>query len=228
MITKYMSDSEIVKELESIENTIMSRHKVYWKKFGKQLQDEKCKHNTILRVQEENINGNKVIICFQKLVLTDQLSDLRVSKMVIAEDNYAFLTVRNESGDFFYIRFTLHASGRMCERGGMMLKDFFVNEFVKKAESSVFLLEYKDYGYDEFTYIMTIGKCFFIVCIDGNKIVVKTDLEWAMLHPNQMALYVDSKRCAEKFASNTYNKDATILNGIGLKNTSDAIRAMCA
>ena len=89
MITKYMSDSEIVKELESIENTIMSRHKVYWKRFRKQLQDEKCKHNTILRVQEENINGNKVTICFQKVVLTDQLSDLRVSKMVITEDNYA-------------------------------------------------------------------------------------------------------------------------------------------
>ena len=232
MITKNMTDSEIVKELEIIENTIMSRHKVYWKRFGKQLQDEKCKHNTILRVQEENINGNKVIICWQKVVLTDQLSDLRVSKMVITEDNYAFLTVRNELGDFVYIRFSYHAFVRMCEREGMTLNDFFINEFVRKAESSVFLLEYKDeqkvYGYDEFTYIMTIGKCFFIVCIDGNKIVVKTDLAWDMLHPNQMALYVDSKRCAEKFASNTYNKDATILNGIGLKNTSDAIRAMCA
>ena len=53
MITKYMSDSEIVKELEIIENTIMSRHKVYWKRFGKQLQDEKCKHNTILRVKTD-------------------------------------------------------------------------------------------------------------------------------------------------------------------------------
>ena len=144
MIIKNMTDSEIVKELEIIENTIMSRHKVYWKRFGKQLQDEKCKHNTILRVQEENINGNKVIICFQKVVLTDQLSDLRVSKMVITEDNYAFLTVRNELGDFVYIRFSYHAFVRMCEREGMTLNDFFINEFVRKAESSVFLLEYKD------------------------------------------------------------------------------------
>ena len=43
-----------------------------------------------------------------------------------------------------------------------------------------------------------------------------------------MALYVESKSCAEKYANKSYDKDAAILKGIGLKNTSDAIRAMCA
>ena len=70
--------------------------------------------------------------------------DVFISYEDYTEDNYAFLTVRNELGDFVYIRFSYHAFVRMCEREGMTLNDFFINEFVRKAESSVFLLEYKD------------------------------------------------------------------------------------
>ena len=148
--------------------------------------------------------------------------------MIITEDNGAFIPFVDELGKFAFHQISNHAIDRMWQRLGVTVKDFFVNEFVIEADTTHHLTKYDGYGYDDSTYIMTIGKCFFIVCIDGNKIVVKTDLAWDMLHPNQMALYVDSKRCAEKFASNTYNKDATILNGIGLKNTSDAIRAICA
>ena len=225
MITKEMTDNEIVKELQFIEDILMSRLEEYCEKFERKLKSAAYGHNAVLDMQEDVINGNKVIICFQKLVYADQLYDLRVSKLVLTE-NYAFLSVRDDSGDFFYIRFTYHASGRMCERSGMMIKDFFVNEFVGKAGASMFLIKYEEHGKTDFTYIMTIGECYFIVEIHGNRIDVVTDLEWDMLHPNQMALYVNSKRCAETFASNTYDRDAATLKGVGLKKTSDLVKAI--
>ena len=224
MITKEMTDNEIVKELQFIEDILMSRLEEYCEKFKRKLKSAAYGHNAVLDMQEDVINGNKVIICFQKLVYADQLYDLRVSKLVLTE-NYAFLSVRDDSGDFFYIRFTYHASGRMCERSGMMIKDFFLNEFVRKAGASLFLIKYEEHGKTDFTYIMTIGECHFIVEIHGNRIDVVTDLEWDMLHPNQMALYVDSKRSAETIVDKTYGRYAATLKGVGLKKTSDLVKA---
>ena len=225
MITKEMTDNEIVKELQFIEDVLMSRLEEYCEKFKRKLKSAAYGHNAVLDMQEDVINGNKVIICFQKLVYADQLYDLRVSKLVLTE-NYAFLSVRDDSGDFFYIRFTYHASGRMCERSGMMITDFFVNEFVGRAGASLFLIKYEEHGKTDFTYIMTIGECYFIVEIHGNRIDVVTDLEWDMLHPNQMALYVDSKRSAETIVDKTYERDAATLEGVGLKKTSDLVKAI--
>ena len=227
MITIGMTNSEIVKELNSIEDTLVSRLNEYWKKFGRKLKSEDYGHNAVLGVQEDVINGNRVVLCFQKVVYTDQLSDLRVSKMVITEDNYAFLSVRNESGDLVFIRFSNHAIDRIYERGGMTLQDFFVNEFVRKAGTSLCLIKYEGHGKTDFNYTMTIGECYFIVAIHDNRIDVVTDLDWSILFKNQMALYVKSKSCAEKFANKTYDKDAVILKGIGIKNTKDLLRVMC-
>ena len=225
MITKEMTDNEIVKELQFIEDILMSRLEEYCEKFERKLKSVAYGHNAILDMQEDVINGNKVIICFQKLAYTDQLYDLRVSKLVLTE-NYAFLSVRNESGDFFYIRFTYHASGRMCERSGMMIKDFFLNEFVRKAGASLFLMKYEEHGKTDFTYIMTIGECHFIVEIHGNRIDVVTDLDWDRLYLNQMKLFLDSKTSAQKIVNKTYDRDAATLEGVGLKKTSDLVKAI--
>lgn len=220
-----MTDNEIVKELQFIEDILMSRLEEYCEKFERKLKSVAYGHNAILDMQEDVINGNKVIICFQKLAYTDQLYDLRVSKLVLTE-NYAFLSVRNESGDFFYIRFTYHASGRMCERSGMMIKDFFLNEFVRKAGASLFLMKYEEHGKTDFTYIMTIGECHFIVEIHGNRIDVVTDLDWDRLYLNQMKLFLDSKTSAQKIVNKTYDRDAATLEGVGLKKTSDLVKAI--
>lgn len=225
MITKEMTDNEIVKELQFIEDILMSRLEEYCEKFERKLKSAAYGHNAVLDMQEDVINGNKVIICFQKLVYADQLYDLRVSKLVLTE-NYAFLSVRDDSGDFFYIRFTYHASGRMCERSGMMIKDFFVNEFVGKAGASMFLIKYEEHGKTDFTYIMTIGECYFIVEIHGNRIDVVTDLDWDRLYQNQMKLFLDSKTSAEKIVNKTYDRDAATLKGVGLKKTSDLVKAI--
>ena len=225
MITTEMTDNEIIKELGFIEDILVSRLEEYCEKFERQLKSVAYGHNAVLGMQEDVIKGNKVIICFQKLVYADQLYDLRVSKLVLTE-NYAFLSVRDDSGDFFYIRFTYHASGRMCERSGMMITDFFVNEFVGRAGASLFLIKYEEHGKTDFTYIMTIGECYFIVEIHGNRIDVVTDLDWGILHQNQMTLFLDSKTSAEKIVDKTYDRDAAILKGIGLKKTSDLVKAI--
>lgn len=228
MIRLGMTDKEIVEELKSIEDTLMSRLKEYGKHFEVQLKSKRYKHSEVLGVQDDVINGNRVLICFQKLVLTNQLSNLGVSKIVLTKDAGAFLSVRNESGDFVFLHFTNHAIVRMLERTGLTIDDFFVEEFVKKAATSHFLMKYDTYGEDDLTYIMSVGICFFIVSIDGNKIVVKTTLHRDKIHLNQVALYVDAKGCAEKFASKTYDEDVAILKGIGVKNTRDLIEAMGA
>ena len=72
MIVKNMTDSEIVKELKSIEDTLNSRRKGYWKKFGKELKSKAYKHCDVLGEGKYVINGNKVLVCFQKLALTDK------------------------------------------------------------------------------------------------------------------------------------------------------------
>lgn len=228
MIVKGMSDREIIKELKFIEDTLESRRKGYWMKFRKELTSTSYKHCDILGVSKYVINGNKVIVCFQKLVLTNKLCDLVTNYIVVTEDNGAFLSFRNESGLFSFHHFTNHAIDRMWQRMGLTVKDFFINEYVIKADTAHHLSKYDEYGYDDSTYIMAIGRCFFIVCIDGNKIVVKTTLDSDSIYANQMMLYSDSKICAEKYADKMYEMDISRIKEIGVKKTSDVIRAICA
>jgi hypothetical protein len=228
MIVKNMSDSEILKELKTIDTILKSRISGHLKKFEKKLKSNAYKHNDVLEVREYVINWNKVLVCFQKLVHTDKLSSLSISHIVVTEDSGAFLLFEGERGSFFFHHFTNHAINRMRERTGLTLKDFFVNEFVGKAGASLFLIKYEEHGKTDFTYIMTIGECHFIVEIHGNRIDVVTDLDWDRLYLNQMTLFLDSKASAERIANKAYNKDAATLKGVGLKKTSDLVKAVFA
>lgn len=229
MIVKTMSDSEILKELKSIQDVLISRFSGYRKKFGKQLKSNVYKHNDVLGVGEYMINWNKVIVCFQKLVYSDKPSDLSVSFIVVTKDNGAFLPFRDEQGNFAFYYITNHSIDRMWQRMGLTIKDFYVNEFAKKAGGTHCLMEYDGYGYDDSTYIMAIGRCFFIVRTDDYKIIVKTTLDGDRIHPDQMKLYLDSKRGAEQFAEKVYRRrNATRLKGTGAKKRSNVVRAICA
>ena len=75
---------------------------------------------------------------------------------------------------------------------------------------------------------MAIGRCFCIVYRGDNKIVVKTVLDRDRIHPNQLKLYVNSKREAEEFADKMFEKNIGILNRMRVRKTSDLVRAMCA
>ena len=222
-----MTDREIVEELKSINAIIDSNSPRYLKKFSKKLNSKEYKHNDVLSVEEYKINGNKVIICFQKIVITDELSSLWISHIVVTEDNEAFITGKNEWGNFCFHNITSHAIDRMWERMGLTLKDFFVDEFVKKA-GCTFHFEKYEYGRYDSTHITSAGKCFFIVEKHNNWIEFTTTINWGKLHPNQMKLHIDSKRDAHKFADKMYEKNAEWIKGMGYKNTNDAVRAMCA
>ena len=227
MIVKNMTDSEIVKELKSIEDTLNSRRKGYWKKFGKELKSKAYKHCDVLGEGKYVINGNKVLVCFQKLALTDKLCDLATNYIIITEDNGAFLSFRDKYGRFAFHHFTNHAIDRMWQRMGLTINDFFVNEYVINADTTLHPIKYDEYGYDDSTYTIAIGRCFFIVCESGNNIVVKTVIDWDHLHSNQMRLYIDSKRGADKYAYKMYEMAADSLKRTGFKKTSDFIK-MCA
>lgn len=228
MIVKGMSDSEIIKELKSIDAIIKSRISGYLKKFGMKLKSKAYKNNDILGVEEYEINDNRVLVCFQKLVFTDKLSDLGISHIVITKDNGAFLSNKSVQGNFFFHHFTNHAIDRMWQRLGLTVEDFFVNEFVIEADTTFHLTKYDKYGYDDYTYIMSIGRCFFIVCQYNNKIVVKTSLDRDSLYANQMRLCIDSARCAREYTDKIYERDVNHFKEIGYKKTSDIIRAMRA
>ena len=228
MITIEFSDKEIIEELKSINAIIESNYSGYLKKYSKELNSKEYGNKDVLGVGEYRIKGNKVLICFQKFVITDELSNLWITHIVVTEENGAFFTAENEWGNFCFYHITSHAIKRMWERTGLTLKDFFVNEFVKEADASFHLEKYDKYGYDDSTYITTAGKCFFIVSSDNKKIVVKTTLDWDSLHPNQKRLYIDSTRSAYKFADKMYEKNADWIKGMGYKNTNDAVIAMCA
>lgn len=228
MIVKNMSNSEIIKELKSIDAIIKSRISGYLKKFGKKLKSKAYKNNDILGVEEYEINYNRVLVCFQKLVSTDKFSGLGINHIVITKDNGAFISFRDRSGRFCFHHFTQHAVDRLWQRMRLTVKDFFVNEFVIKADTTHHLTKYDGYGYDDSTYIMSIGRCFFIVRTDDNKIVIKTTLDSDSIYANQMLLYSDSKICAEKYADKMYEMNISRIKGIGVKKTSDVIRAICA
>jgi hypothetical protein len=223
-----MSDGEIIKELKFIEEVIGSRYSGYWKKFAKKLKSKVYKHKDVLGVGEYKINENKVLICFQKIVTTDELPYLWITHIVITEDNGAFLSFKNQYEHFAFHHFTNHAIERMWQRMGLTVKDFFINEYVIKADTTHHLTKYDEYGYDDSTYIMSIGRCFFIVGIDGDKIIVKTALDSDNIYENQMMLYSDSKICAEKYADRMYERDVDRIKGFGVKKVSNAIRAMFA
>ena len=228
MIVKGMSNCEILKELKSIENILDSRISGYMKKFEKKLKSKAYKHNDVLGVQEYVINWNRVLVCFQKLAYTDKFLDVRINYIVITEDNGAFLSFRDGCGDFGFYHYSKHAMDRMWERMGLTIKDFFVNEFVIKANGTHHLTKYNEDGNDDSTYIMAIGRCFFIVCIVGNKIVVKTTLDLDRIRPNQMTLYADSKELAEKYADQINQKIVGRLKGNEFRKKGDAINTICA
>ena len=228
MIVKTMSDGEIIKELKFIEEVIGSRYSGYWKKFAKKLKSKVYKHNDVLGVQEYVINWNKVLVCFQKMVITDKLSDLSFCYIVITEDNGAFSPNKDMWGNYSFYHFTNHAIERLQERLGLTIKDFFVNEYAIKADGVCQPIKYDGYGYDDSTYIIAVGRCFFIVCERDNNIVFKTVLDRDSIHKNQLMLYVTSKSIAEKMTDIKYEMTAEDAKRNGLKNTNDIFRAMCA
>ena len=227
MIVKTMSDKEILKELKSIDVILKSRISGYMKKFEKQLKSKAYKHNDVLEVREYVINWNRVLVCFQKLVHTDKFSSLAISHIVLTEDNGAFLSFMNERGNYFF-HFTKHAIDRLWERTGLTLKDFFVNEFAVKAETTYHLTKSGEYGYDDSTYIMSIGRCFFVVCTEGDKIVVKTTLDSDSIYTHQTIFYEDSKMCAGEYADKQDRTRIDDTKRIGLKKLRNAVRAMSA
>ena len=194
------------------------------KKFGKKLKSKAYKHNDVLGVQEYVINWNKVLVCFQKMVITDKLSDLSTCYLVLTEDYGAFSPNKDIWGNYSFYHITNHAIERLQERLGLTLKDFFVNEYAIKADGACQQIKYDGYGYDDSTYIIAVGRCFFIVCTDGNKIVVKTTLDKDDIYANQQVLYIDSKRGAMEFADKVYENSVYMIKGTGLKKTSDLIK----
>ena len=60
MIVKNMSDSEILKELKTIDTILKSRISGHLKKFEKKLKSNAYKHNDVLEVREYVINWIKI------------------------------------------------------------------------------------------------------------------------------------------------------------------------
>ena len=228
MIVKTMSDGEIIKELKSIDAVLQSRGSGLLKKFGKKLKSKAYKHNDVLEVKEYEINGNRVLVCFQKMVITDKLSDLSTCYLVLTEDYGAFSPNKDIWENYSFYHFTNHAIERLQERLGLTIKDFFVNEYAIKADGVCQPIKYDGYGYDDSTYIIAVGRCFFIVCERDNNIVFKTVLDRDSIHKNQLMLYVTSKSIAEKMTDIKYEMTAEDAKRNGLKNTNDIFRAMCA
>lgn len=227
-MTNILTESEIIDELKSIDTILKSRRSGYMMMFAKKLKSKAYKHNDVLGVKEYVVNGNKVLVCFQKFVVTNKLSDLTFSIIVITEDNGAFLPSIDAFGNYTFCHITNHAIHRMWQRMGLTIKDFFVNEYVINADTAINPLKYDKYGYDDSTFAIAIGECFFIVCESNNNIIVKTTLDKDDLYSNQMELYIDSKKGADKFADKMYYKIADNLKESGFKKTSGLIRAMCA
>lgn len=225
MIKKGMGDKEILAELARVDKIIISRLGGYLLKYRKGLKSKAYKHNDVLGVQEYDIEGNKCLLCFQKIEY-GKVSDVAVANMVITEDG-AYIPSYNEWKRLSYIFLSKHSIDRMWQRMGMTLKEFFVNEYCVKAQTAHHLVKYDDYGYDDNTYIMNYGKCFFIAVVDETKIVIKTCLDRDKIYSNQLQMYVDSKRGGEFFADKTYEVNKAIVLS-RFKKTNDVYKSLCA
>ena len=162
------------------------------------------------------------------MVYTNKLYELVKNYIVLTEDNGAFISFRDGSGRFCFHHFTQHAVDRLWQRMRLTIKDFFVNEFVIKADTAHHLTKYDGYGYDDSTYIMSIGRCFFIVCTDDNKIVVKTTLDSDSIYTHQTIFYEDSKICAGEYADKQDRARIDDTKRIGLKKLRNTVRVMRA
>lgn len=222
MIVRTMTDNEIIRELSEIDKILLSRIPGYLLKYRKQLKNKAYKHNEVLGVSEYNINGNRVLVCFSKIVFNDKLAELGLSNIVITE-NGAYLASNEpltaKINGFVYL--TQHAIDRMWERKGLTLKDFFVNEYNIKSETAHHLVKYEEYGYDNDTYVMNYGGCFFIAHVSDKKITLKTCLNVENLYSNQLKLYVEAKRGGEYFVNRNHEKGANFLKKMGVKKVED-------
>lgn len=222
MIVRTMTDNEIIRELSEINKILLSRIPGYLLKYRKQLKNRAYKHNEVLGVSEYNINGNRVLVCFSKIVFNDKLADLGISNIVITE-NGAYLPTNEPLSAKIngFIFLTQHAIDRMWERKGLTLKDFFVNEYNVKSETSHHLVKYEEYGYDKDTYVLNYGGCFFIAHVSDKKIALKTCLNVENLYSNQLKLYVEAKRGGEYFANRNHEKGTNFLKKMGVKKVED-------
>lgn len=228
MITKYMNHNEVKRELDIVWETLRNRVPGYIKKYNKGVKSKAFKHNDVLGTGEYDINGNRVYVVFTKIVFNDKLSDLGISYLVMNQETGAYIDFANERGVSAFIQLTPHSIERMKQRLGMGVKEFFLNEYVIKAESSHHLEKYAEYGYDDDTYVMSIGKCFFIITAVNENIVVKTTLDRDNIYTNQMQLYVDCKRGAEWFADKCFDANKKAIKRLGVKKTKDVFRLMTA
>ena len=162
-INKTMSDNEIIKELKSIDAVLQSRGSGLLKKFGKKIKSKAYKHNDVLDVKEYEINGNRVLVCFQKMVITDKLSDLSTCYLVLTEDYGAFSPNKDMWGNYSFYHFTNHAIERLQERLGLTLKDFFVNEYAIKADGACQQIKYDGYGYDNLSSLLNALIVLFVI-----------------------------------------------------------------
>lgn len=228
MITKYMNHNEVKRELDIVWKTLKNRIPGYLKKYRKGVNSKAFKHNDVLGTGEYDINGNRVYVVFTKIKFNDKLSDLGISYLVMNQETGAYIHFANERGVSAFIQLTPHSIERMKQRLGMGVKEFFLNEYVIKAETSHHLEKYAEYGYDDDTFVMSIGKCFFIITAVNENIVVKTTLDRDNIYTNQLKLYVDCKRGAERFADDCFDANKKVIKKMGVKKTKDIVRLICA
>lgn len=226
MITRNMSEKEVIAELKNIDVIVHSRIKGYLLKYKKGLKSKQFKHNDVLGVQEYSINGNKVILCFQKIEHTNKLSDLGIATIVIAEYG-VYIPFWNDRGNTSYVFLTKHSIDRLWQRLGLTVKEFFVNEYCVKSQTAHHLVKYDGYGNDDSTYVLNYGEVFFIATVTEQAIICKTCLDLDRLYSNQLKLFLDSKVGGEKYRNKVdadYDKQVTR----NFKKTDDIYRKFCA
>ena len=205
MIDRGMTTEEVLTELQKGDRYIQERMNGLTIKNSKKLKCKFVKHNEILSVSNYVVPATQDSVVVYAVKQLHTLNGKDYSSMCL---NYYFKTPYGTYiMPFFqgaklaeYMEVTCHAVDRMKMRLGKDFDAFFREDWIKKNEATMAIVDYNYNGNDN-EYVAHIGDAFLILeCEDsGKKTIVKTVLSTDELYVNQLKDKLNSKKAGEYF-----------------------------
>ena len=206
MITKGMSTNEVLKELQKDDRVIHERTNGLKLKNRKKLKNRFVKHNEIMSVSNWVIpeTQNEVVVYATKNLMTLKGKDyasMCISYYYKTPYGTYIMPFFNETTLSEYMEVSSHAVDRIKERLHKDFDTFFKEDWIKKNESTMAIVDYK-YNGNKYECVAHIGDAFMIMEEDasGKKTTIKTVLDTSKLYVNQLKCKLNSKKAGEYYS----------------------------
>ena len=207
-----MTADEVLGELKKGDLFIQARMDGLTAKNRKKLKSRFVKHNEILSVSNYVIPGiqNSVVVYAIKQVMTlkgREYASMSLSYYYKTPYGTYIMPFFEDTRVVEYMEVSCHAVDRLKMRLGKDFDTFFKEDWIKKNESTMAIVDY-NYNGNANEYVAHIGDAFLIMECEasGKKSTIKTVLSNNELYVNQLQCKLNSKKAGEYFCGQLLDK----------------------